>query len=187
MLRRIAVRDTFPSSGAVTTARRHVDWFPLRELRSTGPSRPPTAASPIQRYGISSERETASRQTADISGLRLLCREASGTELGCTPFDFANTPHTNLHLIYRYSTTYTSGTWIGACIMLRPYLMACDAHAPLFWDSEPSPTFAHTPLPSNSTATLSPNSSLQVTFILTLLGWTHKHPGPRSVPLPWYI
>jgi hypothetical protein len=57
--------------------------------------------SRIQRYGISSERETASRQTADISGLRLLCREASGTELGCTPFDFANTPHTNLHLIYR--------------------------------------------------------------------------------------
>src|SRR4030081_1284860 len=54
-----------------------------------------------------------------------------------------------------YSTTYTSGTWIGACIMLRPYLMACDAHAPLFWDSEPSPTFAQTPLPSNSTATLS--------------------------------
>jgi hypothetical protein len=55
---------------------------------------------------------------------------------------------------------------IGSC---EPYLTACDTHAPLFWDSEPSATFAHTPLPNSSIPTLSPNSCFQVNFILALL------------------
>ena len=38
------------------------------------------------------------------------------------------------------------------------------------------------PLPNSIIATLSPNSCLQVTFILTLLGWTHKHPVPEVFP-----
>jgi hypothetical protein len=35
--------------------------------------------------------------------------------------------------------------------------MACDTHAPLFWESEPPPTFAHMPLPKSSKARLNPN------------------------------
>src|SRR3954447_16637054 len=52
----------------------------------------------------------------------------------------------------------------------EPYLTACDTQAPLFWYSEPSTTFAHTPLPNSSTARLSPNRWFQVNFILALLG-----------------
>jgi hypothetical protein len=61
-------------------------------------------------------------------------------------------------------------------------LKACDTHAPFCWESEPSTTFAHTPLPSNSIAALSPNNCLQVTFILRLLGWTHKQLVPEVFP-----
>jgi hypothetical protein len=35
--------------------------------------------------------------------------------------------------------------------------LACDIHAPLFWESEPPPTFAHMPLPKSSRARLSPS------------------------------
>jgi hypothetical protein len=38
------------------------------------------------------------------------------------------------------------------------------------------------PLPNSISATLSPNSSRQVTFIFTLHGWTHKHPAPDGFP-----
>jgi hypothetical protein len=38
------------------------------------------------------------------------------------------------------------------------------------------------PLPNSIIATLSPNSSRQVTFILRLHGWTHKHPTPEAFP-----
>jgi hypothetical protein len=71
--------------------------------------------------------------------------------------------------------------------LCEPYL-TCDAHAPLFWESEPSPTFAHTPLPSNSIATLSPNSSLQVTFICDAPWLDSQAPTPGSVPCrgPFY-
>jgi hypothetical protein len=48
-------------------------------------------------------------------------------------------------------------------------LTTCDSHAPLFWDSEPSAKFAHTPLPNSRITTLSPNSCFQVNFILALL------------------
>jgi hypothetical protein len=37
--------------------------------------------------------------------------------------------------------------------------MACATHAPLFWTSEPPLTFAHTPLPKSSSATLNPSTS----------------------------
>jgi len=38
------------------------------------------------------------------------------------------------------------------------------------------------PLPNSIIATLSPNSSRQVTFIFTLHGWTQKHPAPDGFP-----
>ena len=38
--------------------------------------------------------------------------------------------------------------------------LACDTHAPLFWESEPPPTFAHMPLPKSSKATLNPSICL---------------------------
>jgi hypothetical protein len=42
--------------------------------------------------------------------------------------------------------------------------MACETHAPLFWESEPLPTFAHTPLPKSNSAMLSPS----ICFIFAL-------------------
>jgi hypothetical protein len=36
------------------------------------------------------------------------------------------------------------------------YWIACETHAPLFWESEPPARFAHTPLPNSSSAILSP-------------------------------
>jgi Fe-S-cluster containining protein len=36
------------------------------------------------------------------------------------------------------------------------YRMACETHAPLFWESEPPARFAHTPLPNSNSAILSP-------------------------------
>ena len=65
---------------------------------------------------------------------------------------------------------------------VRRYLTLCDTHAPLFLESELSATFGHTPLPSQSTAKLSPISSLQVIFILTLPSWTHKNLVPGTFP-----
>src|SRR5207237_10058437 len=55
----------------------------------------------------------------------------------------------------------------------EPYLTACDTQAPLFWYSEPSTTFAHTPPPKSTIATLSPKSCFQVNFISALLA---EHP-----------
>jgi hypothetical protein len=35
--------------------------------------------------------------------------------------------------------------------------MACETHAPLFWESEPLSTLAHKPLPNSNSAILSPS------------------------------
>jgi hypothetical protein len=60
--------------------------------------------------------------------------------------------------------------------------MAYAIHALGFGESEPLPRFAHMPLPNSIIATLSPNNSRQVIFILALHGWTHKHPTPEAFP-----
>jgi hypothetical protein len=51
--------------------------------------------------------------------------------------------------------------------------MACDAHAPLVWDSEPPTTFAQTPLPKSRRATL----STSICFIFQL---------PAGLTIPMY-
>jgi hypothetical protein len=98
--------------------------------------------------------------------------------------DFQSGPAGNTVLSF---FSVTSGTWTSAYISVRLYLKLCDAHAPLFWESELSATFAHTPLPSHSTATLSPISSLQVIFIFDAPWLDSQEPSPGNVPLPWYI
>jgi hypothetical protein len=42
--------------------------------------------------------------------------------------------------------------WFGS----YHYRKACETHAPLFWESEPPPRFAHTPLANSKSAILSP-------------------------------
>jgi len=64
----------------------------------------------------------------------------------------------------------------GSC---EPYLTACDYHAPLFWESELSPTFATHRCQQQNARSVRP--ALQLTFILTLLGWTLST-SPGSVP-----
>ena len=55
--------------------------------------------------------------------------------------------------------------------------MACETHVPLFWESEPLPTFAHTPLPKSNSAMLSPS----ICFIFELPPCrTHKSPTPEG-------
>src|SRR3954447_26281965 len=66
------------------------------------------------------------------------------------------------------------------------YLTACETQAPLFWCSEPSTTFAHTPPPNSTAATLSSKSCFQVNFILALLaehpisGWPERFQASRK-------
>src|SRR5580700_4345467 len=48
---------------------------------------------------------------------------------------------------------FTSRTPPGP-IHQRLHLVLCDTHAPVFWESEPPATFAHTPLAKSSRETL---------------------------------
>jgi len=69
--------------------------------------------------------------------------------------------------------------------------LACDTHAPLYKENEPSLTFAHMPLPKSSKARLSPsiwvNSNLRVGFTIPmypkcscLLPILHSKHSPRD-------
>jgi hypothetical protein len=79
------------------------------------------------------------------------------------------------------ASTMNSPATIQKVRVMGTYLMACDAHAPLFWDSEPPPTFAQTPLPKSRRAILSPI----ICFIYNSM-LDSQSTCTRSIPSWWY-
>ncbi len=78
---------------------------------------------------------------------------------------------------FEFELSYSSYL-LDRAVPRNPHRLACDTHAPLFWESEPLLTFAHIPLPKSNRARPSPsiwfNSLLRFALTISITAPTDK-------------